>query len=83
MIQNNYYGSKVIQQRKKRKGTNGDMKKEGMGWKEENVKGWNIWMNDKSLQNLSIVNSAMLFPLFKLFANVVDSVLVIVKGQKI
>jgi hypothetical protein len=47
MIQNNYYGSKVIQQRKKCKGTNRDMKKEGMGWKEENVKGWNIWRNDK------------------------------------
>jgi hypothetical protein len=35
------------------------------------------------LQNLFIVNSAMLFPLFKLFADVVDSVVVIVKGQKI
>jgi hypothetical protein len=37
----------------------------------------------QTLQNLFIVNSAMLFSLFKLFANVVDSVVVIVKGQKI
>jgi hypothetical protein len=33
--------------------------------------------------NLFIVNYAMLFPLFKLFTNVVDCVVVIVKGQNI
>ncbi len=36
-----------------------------------------------NLANLFIVNYAMLFPLFKLFANVVDRVVVIVKGQNI
>lgn len=30
------------------------MKKEGMGWKEENVKGWNIWRNDKSCKIFSL-----------------------------
>jgi hypothetical protein len=59
------------------------MKKEEMGWKEENVKGWNIWRNDKLCKIFFIVSSPMLFPLFKLFANVVNSVVVIVKGQKI
>lgn len=40
---------------KNAKGTNGgDMKKEGMGWKEENVKGWNIWRNDKSCKIFSL-----------------------------
>ncbi len=36
-----------------------------------------------NLANLFIVNYAMLFPLFKLFTNVVDCVVVIVKGQNI
>jgi hypothetical protein len=51
---NNYYGSKVIQQREKCKGTNGDIKKERMGWKQENVKGWNVWRNDKSCKIFSL-----------------------------
>jgi hypothetical protein len=54
-----------------------------MGWKEENVKGWNIWRNDKSCKIFSLWTLPCCFPLFKLFANVVDSVVVIVKGQKI